>query len=158
MSVIVVTGCVGVGKSTLSKKLGKALDFKYVDIHKVLRNYKLKEEFDRDKRCWIVDVKKLNKALKEIISKEKNLVIDGHLSHYLPKSSVSLCIVVRCSLKELKRRLKERKYSVSKVKDNLECEVFDVCTTEALSNKHNILVVSGERDLDDRVLEWIKKA
>ena len=154
MSVVVVTGCVGTGKSTLSKHLAKNLNFKYLDIHKVLAKYKLKEEFDKERKCWVVNVTKLRSALSKEV-KGKNVVVDGHLSHYLKK--VDLCIVVRCSLKKLKGRLKNRKYSVSKVKENLECEAFDVCTVEALGFGHNVLVVSGEKDLDGEVLEWIKR-
>ena len=157
MVVIAVTGCVGSGKTTLSKKLSKDLKLKYVDVNKVINDYGLRKEYDKEKKCWVVDIPKLNKALMRVVKKEAGVVVDSHLSHYLPKSVVSLCIVVRCELKVLKKRLKGRKYPVDKVKENLECEVFDICTSEALHNKHNVLVVSGERDLDSEVEEWIKK-
>src|SRR3989344_3005263 len=85
--------------------------------------------------------KKLNNFLIKMIKKEKNLVLDSHLSHYIQSKYVDKCIVTKCDLKELKKRLKKRKYSKEKIRTNLHCEIFDVCHIEALENKHNVKVI-----------------
>ena len=139
MKTICVTGAVGTGKTELSKKLAKHLKFEYLDVSK-LKN-KLSEGYDKEKKCEIIDIKKLNKFLIEKIKSSGNIIIDSHMSHYLPKKYVDLCIVTKCEIKVLKNRLKKRNYSLSKIKDNIEAEIFDVCLLEAKKRKHEILVV-----------------
>lgn len=182
MDVLIVTGTPGTGKTTLSVKLAKKLDFHYIDVNKIVRKHKLSERYDWKRKTKVVDVRKLNKALiKEIsaikkssitkknniklsnIKKSKNnqeiinnkikrikkgIVIDSHLSHYLPKRYVDLCIVTKCDLKELKRRLKKKKYSGAKVRENLDAEIFDICMNEAEENRHKIIVIDTTKGLN----------
>ena len=133
MKLLAVTGTPCTGKTTLAKKLSKKLNYEYVDVNKLIEKNKLSSGYDRKRKCKIIDIKKLNNFLvNKIIKKsKKNLVIDSHLSHYLPKKYVDLCIVTKCDLKELNKRLKKRKYNKDKIKENLECEIFDVCLNEA---------------------------
>ena len=63
MKIICVSGSVGSGKTTLSKKLSKALGFSYIDVTKLIKENKLSSGYDKENQCEIVDVKKLNKFL-----------------------------------------------------------------------------------------------
>ncbi len=138
MKAIIVTGTPGTGKTKIARRLGK----KYIDVNKIIEKNKLKEEYDKKRRTWIVDVYKLNKALIELISKSKKiLIIDSHLSHYLDKKYVKICYVTKCDLKVLKKRLEKRGYSKSKVRENMDCEIFDVCLNEAKEFGHKVKVV-----------------
>jgi len=67
MKVICVSGSVGSGKTTLSKKLSKNLGFKYIDVTKLIKENNLSSGYDKENQCEIVDVKKLNKFLVGII-------------------------------------------------------------------------------------------
>ena len=72
--------------------------------------------------------KKTQEIINNKIKKTKNdIIIDSHLSHYLPRKYVDLCIVTKCDIKVLKNRLKNKKYSKSKVRENLDAEIFDIC-------------------------------
>ena len=73
----------------------------------------------------------------------KGIVIDSHLSHHLPKKLVSQCIVMRCSLKTLVRRLQKKGYSKRKIRENLEAEIFEVCLQEARERGHAIKVITS---------------
>ena len=147
--VIVVTGTPGTGKTTVAMRLAKKTKWKYVDVNKVIAAHKLSEGYDRKKKCRIVDVKKLGKVLSKIAKEsDETLVIDSHLSHYLPASAVDACIVTKCNLKLLNRRLKRREYDKAKIKENLECEIFDVCRIEASEAEHNIVVVETDSKVD----------
>ncbi|MBW2981137.1 AAA family ATPase [Candidatus Woesearchaeota archaeon] len=150
MKTIIVTGTPGTGKTTLAKKLNKKLGYDYIDVKEIIKEDKLKEGYDRKKKCYIVDIKKLNKVLVETIKKAaKSIIIDSHLSHYLPKKYVDLCIVTKCNLKELKKRLeKNKKYSKSKVRENLDCEIFDVCLNEAKEAGHKVIVIDTTKGLN----------
>jgi len=147
MMVVAVTGVPGTGKTTLSKNLAKRLSFFYMDVNKLISKYKLSEGYDRKRKTKIVDIKKLNRFLILQIKnlkkdkKIKGVIIDSHLSHCLPKKYVDLCIVTKCDIKELSRRLKKKGFHKSKIKENLQAEIFDVCYNEALELKHNIIFV-----------------
>ena len=142
MAIIIVSGSVGTGKTTLSKKISKTLNYEYLDVSKLIKDKKLADDYDTENKCAIVDVKKLNKVLIEIIKKSENLIIDSHLSHYLPKKYVDFCIVTTCDITILRDRLKKRNYSANKIKNNIEAEIFDTIVIEAKDKKYNLLVVN----------------
>lgn len=142
MKVIVVSGPVASGKTTLAKRIAKEKGYKYLDVKEVIRKNKVALGYDRKMRSKIIDLSKLNKVLVKIIRNSKqSLIIDSHLSHHLPKKYVDLCIITKCSLKALKKRLQKRKYSRDKVRVNLDAEIFDVCLVEAKELGHKIKVV-----------------
>jgi len=141
MKTIIVTGSPGTGKTTIAKALAKKLKFKYLDVNKLIKEKKLKEKYIKKFDSYEIDIKKLNKELIKIIKKSDKIVIDSHLSHYLSKKYVNLCIVCKCNLKDLKKRLEKRKYSKIKIRENLDSEIFDVCLFEALDNKHNVITL-----------------
>lgn len=143
VKVIAVTGSVCTGKTTVAKKLAKKNKAKYVDVNKVIKKYKLSEGYDRKRKCKIIDVRKLNKILIKMIKGSKeDLVIDSHLSHFLPPKHVDLCIVTKCGIKKLRSRLKKRDYSKSKIKENVDAELFDVCYNEAKELGHKVEVIN----------------
>ena len=188
MKVVVVTGSVASGKSTLSRKLAKKFGFEYVDVNKIITDNKLSSGYDEKRKCKVIDVKRLNRSLisfinkykkprinKSILEKKlknnkipiiknsnnkktnknnlknkemKGMVIDSHLSHYLSKKYVDLCIITKCGIKELNKRLKKRRYSSDKVKENIECEIFDVCLDEAKEKGHNVVVITTTKAIN----------
>src|SRR3989344_6262261 len=136
---IIVSGSVGAGKTTIAMNLAHKLKAVYVDVNSLVDEYGLSGGYDKKRKSKIVDVDKLNKVLIEMIKKsKKRLIIDGHLSHFLPAKYVEKCYIVKCDLKELKKRLEERGYSKSKIRENLDAEIFDVCLEEAREVGHKI--------------------
>lgn len=144
MRAIIITGTPGTGKSELAKALAKKLGCRHINVNRLAK--RLSEGYDRERKTSIVDVKKLNTELMGLIkASKKRMVIDSHLSHYLPEKYVKLCIVTKCSIRVLKKRLEKRKYSQKKVRENLDCEIFDVCRTEAEERYGNVLVLDTTR-------------
>jgi len=139
--IIIITGTPGTGKTRLAKKLAKQKNYEYVDVNKLIDEKNISEGYDKKRKSKIIDIKKLNKELIKIIKKDKNLVIDSHLSHYLPAKSVDICIVTKCGLKTLEKRLKKRRYSKEKIRENLDAEIFDTCRVEAEELEHKVKVV-----------------
>ena len=136
---IVVSGTPGTGKSLFSKKLVKKLRFKYLDIKNFVRKNKIYDKIE--KNCLVIDEKKLVKELKKL---KGDYIIDGHLSHYL---KADYCVVCKCDLKILKKRLEKRKYSKKKVRENLDAEIFDVCFNEA-KKIQKVLVLDTSKGYD----------
>ena len=144
--IIIVTGTPATGKTTIAKRLAKKQKATYIDVNLVIKKYKLVDKYDKKLKTNIVDVNKLNKVLIKIIkdyqNKKQSIIIDSHLSHYLPKKYVDLCIVTKCSLKKLQQRLNKRKYPQQKIRENMDAEILDVCLLEAILNKHKVKVVT----------------
>ena len=148
MKTIIVTGTPGTGKTILSKKLAKLMNFYYADVNKIIFRYKLSEGYDKKRQTKIIDVNKLNKKLiseikdfKKQNKKYNGIIIDSHLSHYLPRKYADFCIVTKCDIKELNKRLKKKKFHDSKIKENIEAEIFDVCLNEAKERRHKIITI-----------------
>ncbi len=154
MKTIIVTGTPATGKTVLSKKLAKKLDFYYIDVNKQISKHKIYEDYDRKRKTRIVDTNKLNKFLISEIKKFKKnkkikgIILDSHLSHYLPKKYVDLCIVTKCYIKKLNRRLKKKKFHKKKREENLQAEIFDVCYNEALQRKHKVITVDTTKSFN----------
>lgn len=155
MAIIAVTGTPGTGKTVVAKLIAKKLRLAHVDVSKLIKKEKLCEAYDKERNCKIIDDKKLAKELIKAIKNNKNSVIDSHMSHLLPAKYVDLCVVTKCELKILKRRLERRSYSPKKVRENLDAEIFDNCLVEAEEAGHRVIVVDTSKKIDKE--EIIKK-
>lgn len=158
MSTIIISGTPGTGKSTLAKVLVSKIKFKFLNIEPVLK--KISEGYDKKKYCKIINLKKFNQEIIKLIKKEKkDFIIASHLIHHLPKEYVDLCLITQCSdLKALKKRLQKRKYSCKKIEENLQCEIFEICLSEARENGHKVLVVETSKKINfGKLIKEIKK-
>jgi len=127
--IIALTGTPGTGKTSVSNILQEN-DFEVVDLNKIAisNNFLIGEDEERDSK--IVDVDTSNEYINEI-HKEKDIVfIDGHLSHLL--KSVDKVIILRCHPDELRKRLSQKRWKKSKVKENIEAEILDIILCEAV--------------------------
>lgn len=145
MKIIAVSGSVGAGKTTIAKKLVKSLKADYINITEFVKKNKL-GKYNKKYDSYEVDIKKLNNKLIKVIREykklKKSLVIDGHLSHFLPKKYADLCIICKCDIKRLKKRLEKRKYSRKKIRENLDVEILDIPLIEARKMNHNIKIIN----------------
>ena len=142
MKAIIITGTPGTGKSKLAAALSKITGARHIRVGQLIKKEHLSEGYDPAKKCQVVDEKKLAAWLAKLIdSSERKLIIDSHLAHYIDRKHVELCIVTRCSLKELAKRLAKRGYGKQKIKDNLEAEIFQVCLDEAREKGHKLMIL-----------------
>lgn len=162
VKVIIVTGTPGTGKTTLSKRLAKALSFEYVDVNQVILKDRLRSGYDQKRKVIIVDETKLSRSLTRRIraagETTRGMVIDSHLSHHVRPSSVDACLVTVCDLKTLARRLKKKGYSAAKVEENIQAEIFDTCAQEARELGHKPVIIDTTKGIAlAAVLRLLKK-
>jgi len=147
--IVIVTGTPGTGKTYIAKAVAKAFSLKYINVKKVILKDKLSEGYDKKRKTKIIDANKLSKSLVLVLKNpDKGIVIDSHMSHFIPSKYVDLCIVTKCDLKELNKRLKKRGYHKSKIRENLDSEIFDICYNEAKERKHKILVIDTTKRMN----------
>lgn len=150
MVLICITGTPGTGKSTLAQKLSQQ-GFHRLDLH--THYEKLATGFNKAKDCYDLDIKKVIAFVKQQQKKHPKIVLDSHISHYLPSRMVDVCIVCICSnLKTLEKRLQVRHYSAKKVRENLDAEIFQICRMEALAAGHSVIVVDSARKINFTLL------
>lgn len=154
--IIALTGTPAVGKSTVLRELEKK-GFEAFDLNKIINENKLYVSYDRKSQTRDVDINVLSRFVeKEIIANSgERIVLDSHLSHHLSPDIISLCVVLKCELKELRSRLEKRNYSKKKVRENLDCEIFDVCLVEALEKGHEVLTIDSTLEQPNRIADKI---
>lgn len=155
--IIAISGSPGTGKTTLAKELAKKLKSKYLDVNAIIKKNGLSSGYDEIRECEIVDVDILINELADLIKDEGNLIIDSHLSHYLPTEWLDFCIITKCELKVLEERLKKRKYGKDKIRENLDVEIFDTSLNEAKEAGHNVVEVDTTKGYDvDKIIKKLK--
>ena len=128
--VIFISGTPCVGKTTLASELSKRLGANLIKINELAISNNLVLGTDTKKGYKIIDIDKLNLLLGKVISTLDNLIIvEGHLSHLC--SGADKVIILRVHPNILEKRLANRDYSESKIRENLEAEALDVCGVEA---------------------------
>ncbi len=128
--VIFISGTPCTGKTTLAGELSKRLGANLVKINELAIGNNLVLGTDSKKDYKIIDIDKLDTLLGEIIPDLDNLVIvEGHLSHLC--NGADKVIILRVHPDILEKRLANRNYSESKIRENLEAEALDVCGAEA---------------------------
>ncbi|MEO2152151.1 MAG: adenylate kinase family protein [Thermococcus sp.] len=152
--IIAVTGTPGVGKTTVSKLLAEKLGYEYVS----LRDYAIEKGIGEMKGDELeVEVDELAYNFERDF-RGKNVVVDGHLSHFL---NADLVVVLRVHPKLIGERLTERGYPREKVGENVEAELVDVILVEALEENENVVEVdtTGKtpEEVVNEILELIEK-
>ena len=146
--IIAVTGTPGVGKTTVSKALAEKLGYEYVN----LRDYAIEKGLGEMKGEELeLDVDELAENFDRDF-KNKNVIVDSHLAHYMP---ADLVIVLRAHPGLIAERLKERGYSKAKIGENVEAELVDVILVEALEENDNVVEVDTTGKTPEEVLEEI---
>jgi len=129
---IIITGTPGVGKTSVSKKVASILNAKYVNLADFVKSNKLFLEYDDELNSHIIDEEKTRKILRRLLKEYSRVVVDTHILTVFDPNAVDLVIVLRLNPKILLKRLKERNYSLSKIKVNIQAEMLGVCLSEAV--------------------------
>jgi len=148
--IIIVTGTPGTGKTALAKSLALTLDYIYISDKDLIENYDLVEEHDDERDSDIIDEEKFAESLKRECKKQ-NCVVDSHLSHFIDPADIDLCIVTQCELETLKKRLELRDYTEEKIRENLDCEIFETIKFEAIEMGHHVLELSTEHQMEENI-------
>jgi adenylate kinase len=133
--VILVTGTPCVGKTTTAKALVKKLGAQYINLTDFAKTNGLILGEDKERNTTIIDEKAMQKKISETIDSSEfaNIIIDGHYaSAVTPTQYVAHVFVLRRNPKELKQFMEKCGYTGTKMWENLQAEIIDVCLGEAV--------------------------
>ncbi|MDP4197775.1 MAG: adenylate kinase family protein [Bacteroidota bacterium] len=124
-----LTGTPGTGKTSVSKFLERKKNWKVIHLNDLIKEEHLYTEIDEERDAVIADMELVRQRLAEIVSGRENevIILDSHLAHYI----ADIVIILRAYPPELKMRLKARRYSEEKIRENIEAEALDVILVEA---------------------------
>jgi adenylate kinase len=134
MTVIIITGTPGTGKTTVSKIVSKTLNFHLIALNELIIEKHLYNGHDDKKGYKIVDMDALSSELNFSLNNiDKQVIIEGHLAHdFGVDAQVESVIVLRARPSVLRKRLNKREWTDSKIQENVEAEALDLCTFEAV--------------------------
>lgn len=126
---LLITGTPATGKTSIAYELSKILKLPYIDVKEVIKSHP--ETVDRVEDNELI----INEKLRLVLQKELPLdcIFETHLIEYCPKPG--LTVILRTKPAILKKRMLERKYSLQKIRDNVEVELLDYFTQMVKSNK-----------------------
>ncbi len=129
--VIAVSGTPGTGKSIFARALAKKLGAQVIDLNALIKKKRIyRLDVDGTK---IANLPKMRKEFVRTIRASRGpVVVEGLLAHLLPKRYLTHVVVLRIRPKILERRLRARKYSKAKIRDNIESEALSIILWEAV--------------------------
>jgi len=132
--IIIVTGTPGVGKTRLANGIGKRTGLPVLSLSEFVKKDRLYTSFDRRRQSYVIDRRKVREFLRTLSKQATNgLVIDTHIVDQLvPKNLKSTVIVLRLDPMRLSKRLRRRGWKKSKVWENVEAELIDLCLFDAI--------------------------
>lgn len=128
---LVITGTPGVGKHAIAENLSYGLNYRIIDINKIILQAKIYEKNSQD---HTLDVD--TTLLTEILTKKSfyKSIIVGHLAPYiLMPNQIDKIIIIRRNPYELISVYKHRKYVPKKMLDNVGAEILGIITYDSLS-------------------------
>jgi adenylate kinase len=132
MTILAISGVAATGKTETAKVLAKRIRWKLVRPDYVAKKKKLYLGYDKERKSWIVDIKKLRKEIKKAEKENKNIIVESLYAHSLPADIV---VILRCNPKILLKRLKKKYTWQTKITENYEAEMIGVIPCETKKTK-----------------------
>jgi len=160
---ILITGTPGTGKTTLAQEISTGNQLNFISVSDYAKENDLISGYDDALQCPILDEDQLIDELEDTMSSGGN-VVEYHSSDFFPERWFDIVFVLRTDNTLLHSRLTERRYNEEKIKNNMECEIFQTALDEARESYKEDIVhelqsnvpEDMERNLD-QISSWISQ-
>jgi len=148
---IAITGTPGVGKTTISKKLGEHYNSKVLNE----KEFALKQgigKFDTEENELVVPLEKLEAKVNEVLKKEQDFILEGHLLCEI-RGKFDLVVLLTCDPELLESRLNKRGYKAEKIQDNVFCEGIEYCKKHVQRNykKEKVIEIKSRKTIKETI-------
>jgi adenylate kinase len=131
--VIAISGTPGTGKTSVGNLLKERLSAELVDLSLVIKEHGLFTSRDTERDTLVADLDGVRQYLMTHLQQSTSrCIIVGHFADEVPDQFLEYLIVLRCHPVILTKRLRQRKWSYAKILENVQAEIMDVCTAQAL--------------------------
>ena len=121
---ILIAGTPGTGKTTLSRLVSRELGYEHIDVSEFIESQRVYESYNSRLDTYEFDLKKVERALRRHLSRKKEFIVETHCADTVRRVAFDHVFVLRVPNDELYVRLRQRKYSEEKIRENIECEIF----------------------------------
>lgn len=133
MSIVLIGGSPGTGKTKVAQVLGSRLRVRVVNLGDLAERFGCISAYDKARNTGVIDEDCLVEAIGQEIDELKGLLImEGHYIDLVPFRSVQAVFLLRTHPEVLKDRLILRGWSQEKTQENVEAEVVGVCQLDAI--------------------------
>ena len=126
---VALTGTPGTGKTAVASVLTKK-GYKVVHLHRFAQRNNCIVGLDTKRKSQLVDIDVLNSCIEQDYPTTDLTLFEGHIGHLL--RCIDKIVIIRCHPIQLKHRLQRKKWSVKKIKENVDAEILDVILCEAV--------------------------
>ncbi|XP_002158154.1 adenylate kinase isoenzyme 6 [Hydra vulgaris] len=158
---ILITGTPGTGKSTLAMELSQQTGFEFVNINELAKQEDLYDGYDVRLDCKILDEDRVIDELESKMSEGK-VIVEYHGCDFFPERWFDIVFVLRTDTNILYKRLENRNYTLEKIKENVQCEIFQTLLEEALESYNKNIVYelqsNSTEDMErniEQIMLWI---
>lgn len=127
----------------------------------MLRRKDIDYTYDENRRTRVVSLARLRNALPEHAARvNRGLVIDSHIAPEIGASpKLVRAVVLRCDPIVLQRRLENKRWSKSKISENLQAEILDICLWDAVKSYgwKKVLEIDTTEETPAHVIHLIMK-
>ncbi|XP_036592849.1 adenylate kinase isoenzyme 6-like [Trichosurus vulpecula] len=160
---ILFMGTPGVGKTTLGKELASRTGLTYTNVGDLAQEGQLYDGFEEEYECPILDEDRVVHDLENKM-KEGGVIVDYHGCDFFPELWFHIVFVLQIDNSVLYTRLEKRGYSVKKLQDNIQCEIFQILYEEAMASYNyeiaHQLPSNVPEELEnnlDQIMKWIEQ-
>uniref|UniRef100_A0A0C9QN43 Adenylate kinase isoenzyme 6 homolog n=1 Tax=Wollemia nobilis TaxID=56998 RepID=A0A0C9QN43_9CONI len=161
---ILVTGTPGTGKTTTCSLLADdpTLNLRHINVGDLVKEKNLHDGWDEEYECFILNEDLVIDEL-ETLMEEGGNVVDHHNCDFFPQRWFDCVVVLQTNNSILHDRLANRGYGGLKLKNNIECEIFQVLLEEAHESYSRDIIVALRSDTIedvsrnvDLLKEWVR--
>ncbi len=141
MKSIGISGTPGTGKSSIAKILSHYLGIPVIDLSKYVIENNLILFYDSERQTNVIDEDRVRLELLRLYNSNGAMIIDSHYAEITPKEILEVVFIIRRDPEELLNILLKRGWSLNKVIENVEAELFSICTLNAIDELGEDLVI-----------------
>ncbi|EDV26894.1 uncharacterized protein TRIADDRAFT_22704 [Trichoplax adhaerens] len=142
---ILIAGTPGTGKTTISKQLEEMTQFNHIEVGEFAKKNNLLESWDAKYNCHIIDEDKVVDKLEQVVP-AGGYIIDYHGCDFFPERWFDAVFVLKTDNTILYDRLLARGYDEAKIRENVECEIFQEIVCEAQDSYREDVVMELQND------------
>jgi adenylate kinase len=136
LEIILLTGIPGTGKTAIAKIMEKKYHWINCSLGEIVVQKNLFLEEDQNRDTKVIDEVALCRYLDSYLSSLNGTVlIESHYVDIVERPEITMGFILRCHPHILEQRLRQRGYSESKIRENIQAEILGDCTSYMLEKK-----------------------